>query len=215
MDIDVSKIEFLEATGDIGLHEHLCLIYENHEEQLGAIVPFFKTGLKRNEKCVYIADDNTAGDVIGALKQIDENLFCPAIGNNKFSVLSKNDAYLKGGYFSPEKMIGFLEENINQSLASGYTGLRATGEMTWMFGPEPGVERMMEYEAKLNDFLPIQKACAICQYNKNRFSPEMLLKVFQTHPKVIYKNKILINPLYLSQGKTQELMDRMAEVFAR
>lgn len=214
MDINLNKIDFIKSAEEINLHDHLCLIYENYEEQLGAIIPFVKVGLARNEKCAYIADDNTAEDVILALKEIDEDLFGASLTRGNLSVLTKNESYVKDGYFSPEKMISFLENNIHDAANAGFAGLRVTGEMTWIFGGDPGAERMMEYEAKLNDFLPIQNACAICQYNKNRFSDELLLQVFQTHPKVIYKNRIIENPLYLSKGVKEDLMARMATFLA-
>jgi hypothetical protein len=214
MDIDIKKIRFLESIDEIGPHDHLCLIYENHEEQMGAIAPFVKNGLKRNERCVYIADENSAEDVSEVLRAIDEDVFGLAMREGSFSVLSQQETYFKGGYFSPEKMIGLLDEGVNEAISSGFTGLRATGEMTWMFGGNPGSDKMMEYEMKLNDYLPTHNICAICQYNRNRFSDELLLQVFQSHPKVIYKNQIIKNPLYLSSGDTDVLIRKMRDVFA-
>lgn len=78
-----------------------------------------------------------------------------------------------------------------------------------MFAGDPGSERMMEYEMKLNDFLPTHKACAVCQYSRKRFSNEQLIAVFQTHPKVIYRNEIIVNPLYLSTEESGILEKKM------
>lgn len=50
----------------IGLHEHLCLIYETR----GAIatsVPFFRAGLQQDQRCRYIADYNTAETALAAI----------------------------------------------------------------------------------------------------------------------------------------------------
>lgn len=209
MDINLNKIDFIKSAEEIKLHDHLCLIYENHEEQLGAIIPFMKVGLARNEKSAYIADDNTAKDVIAVLKAIDANLFGTSLAKGSLSVLTKNESYVRNGSFVPEEMISFLGNNTENALKEGFTGLRVTGEMTWALGGDPGAERLIEYEGRLNDFFSTHEACGICQYNKNRFSEELLLKVFQTHPKVIYKNRIIKNPLYLSKGATEELMTRM------
>ena len=109
-------------------------------------------------------------------------------------------------------MIALLAETTDSALKSGFMGLRATGEMTWMFAGDPGSERMMEYEAMLNDFFPTHQASAVCQYNRDKFSNEQLISVFQTHPRVIYRNEIIVNPLYLSTGDSRSLEKRMLEI---
>src|ERR1700730_13211802 len=38
--------------------DHLCLFYTSRAEQLAVAVPFIESGLKRAERCVYIADEN-------------------------------------------------------------------------------------------------------------------------------------------------------------
>lgn len=59
--------DLASAMEKIGVHDHLCLIYETREEQFAAAIPFLRIGLERGEKCVYIVDDNTAAMVFDAL----------------------------------------------------------------------------------------------------------------------------------------------------
>jgi len=59
-DRENTRNDLVNALERIDVHDHLCLIYESLEEQLAAVIPFFKKGLKSNEQCVYIVDDNTA-----------------------------------------------------------------------------------------------------------------------------------------------------------
>jgi hypothetical protein len=83
-------------------------------------------------------------------------------------------------------MIALLREETDKALAEGYAALRVTGEMTWALAGEPGSERLVEYESKLNHFFPDSKCYAICQYDRRRFDAEMLLDILHTHPKVLY-----------------------------
>ena len=185
-----------KAIERLGVHNHLCLIYETREEQFAAVVPFMKIGLERGEKCVYIVDDNTAEAVISEMKRsgIDVQAM---IQSGKLAILSKQDAYLKPGYFDPDWMIGFLQHATDEAKAEGFSALRVTGEMTWMLGGDPGTERLLEYEAKLNYFLPQNDALAICQYNRSRFSPEVIKGVIATHPLVIYGGMACRNFYYV------------------
>jgi PAS domain S-box-containing protein len=108
-----------------------------------------------------------------------------SIGSGALKVITKRDSYLKDGYFDPDSMIKFLKEAIDSSKKAGFAALRVTGEMTWALGSDPGDERLIEYEAKLNYFIPKNDVLAICQYNRSRFPPEIIIDVIHTHPLVI------------------------------
>ncbi|EKD33577.1 MAG: hypothetical protein ACD_75C02649G0004 [uncultured bacterium] len=182
-------------TDDIGrlqVHDHLCLIYKTREEQFAAVVPFMRLGLERGEKCLYIADENTSAVVRAAMEAggIDT---AAALKSGALSVLSTRDAYLKDGYFDPDMMIRLLGEAIAAAKAEGFTALRATGEMTWALGNEIGVERLLEYESKLNSFFPENNIVAICQFNRHRFAPEVIREAILTHPMVIHGEKVCKN----------------------
>ncbi|MBI4315333.1 MAG: MEDS domain-containing protein [Chloroflexi bacterium] len=194
----------IDALQGLAVHDHLCLIYETQAEQFAAIAPFVRLGLERGERCIYIADDNTTQTVLEALQGggIDAD---EALRSGRLIIAGKRDAYLKQGYFDPDWMIGFLAESTRAAKAAGFSALRVTGEMTWQLGGDPstgsgqvpGVERLIEYEAKLNRFFPEHDALAICQYNCARFSPEIILDVIRTHPLVISGGMVCRNFYYV------------------
>ena len=68
MDQEVNN-ELSEALKKLSVHDHLCLIYKSRDEQFASAVPFMQMGLERNEKCIYIADDNTAAEVLAAMNK--------------------------------------------------------------------------------------------------------------------------------------------------
>ncbi len=193
---DRGSHDLVRAIGRLGVHDHLCLIYETQEEQFSAVIPFIKIGLERGEKCIYVVDDNTAAMVINAMRGAGMDVDT-AVESGKLAIISKQEAYLKQGYFDPDWMIGFLKRATDEAKAAGFAALRGTGEMTWNLGGDPGTERLMEYEAKLNYFLPENDALALCQYNRNRFSPEIIKGVIATHPLVIYGGVVCSNFYYV------------------
>ena len=69
--------------------------------------------------------------------------------------------------------------------------------MTWVLGGEAGTSKLMEYESKLNLFFPENDCLALCQYNRNRFSPEILADVIHTHPLVIAGGFVCKNFYYI------------------
>src|SRR3712207_6941690 len=42
---------------EIGPGDHVCLVYDDAVEQIAAVVPYIELGLKRHERCFYVADD--------------------------------------------------------------------------------------------------------------------------------------------------------------
>ena len=196
IDAKKSKSNLIDAIERLNTHDHLCLIYETKKEQFAAVFPFINSGLKRGEKCIYIVDDNIAQEVIGAMQKsgIDVD---SALKSGSLSIVNKQEVYLKQGYFDPAWMIQFLKEAVDSAKVEGFNALRVTGEMTWALGRDPGVEKLIEYEAKLNYIFPENDVIAICQYNSKRFSPEILLNVIRTHPIVICGDLVCKNFYYI------------------
>ncbi|HEX9023869.1 MAG TPA: MEDS domain-containing protein [Geobacteraceae bacterium] len=185
-----------DAIKRIRVHDHLCLIYKTREEQFAAVIPYIRIGLERGEKCLYVVDDNTAELVIDAMKGAGLDVKS-AVASGKLSILSKQEAYLEKGYFDPDWMVSFLKSATVEAKGTGFSALRITGEMTWVLGGDPGTERLMEYEAKLNCFFPENDALALCQYNLSRFSSEIIKGVIETHPLVICGGLVCGNLYYV------------------
>jgi PAS domain S-box-containing protein len=191
-----SVLALEQAVSRLALRDHLCLIYETQAEQFAAVIPFVRMGLERGEQCLYIADESTVDAVFDAMRAhgIDVDVH---IRSGALSVVTKREAYLKDGYFDPDGMIRLLTETVGSAKAAGFKGLRATGEMTWALGTERGVDRLIEYETKLNYFFPQNDAVAICQYNRGRFPAKTILDIIRTHPLVIYGGLICRNAYYV------------------
>jgi signal transduction histidine kinase len=186
----------LDVLVQIGLHDHICLIYESQGEQLAMPVPSIRMGLERGEKCIFIAPEKTLRDVNEALHAIGIDVD-EAMDSGRLAVASQEDTYLRNGHFEPDRMIRFLADSLEPAIASGFSSLRVVGEMTWALGGDLGTGQLIEYEAKLNHFVHDHPVAVTCQYDRNRFSPEVILNVIRTHPIVIYGNFVCSNPYYV------------------
>jgi PAS domain S-box-containing protein len=209
--VGVQESAYLEAIRCLAVHDHLCLIYETPEEQFGALVPFIRFGLERGERCVYIADQNTAEQVLDTLDAAGIDV-AAATDRDALSVVTKREAYLRDGYFDPERMIALLADSVETARGSGFRALRVTGEMTWALGGAAGSERLMEYESKLNHLFPAADIVAICQYNRRWFPAELIKQVIETHPLVIHGATVCRNPYYVPPEEFMGPRDPSREV---
>jgi PAS domain S-box-containing protein/putative nucleotidyltransferase with HDIG domain len=186
----------LRKLKDLQPGDHLCLIYETEEEHRAVLTPFLRQGLELVDKVIYIVDARTGETVLGYLRGdgVDADAY---VQRGQLVILEVDDAYMREGVFNPDGMIRLLRSETDKALAEGYSALRASGEMSWALKGLPGSERLIEYEAKLNAFLPGSQCLAICQYDRRRFTPDILMEVLATHPIAVIGVEVIDNIYYL------------------
>jgi signal transduction histidine kinase len=160
------------------------------------LTAFLCHGLELGEKVLYIVDIHTAQVILGYLQDhgLDADSY---LTSGQLSILSVKDVYIKNGVFDPDEVITLLRAEKERAVADGFPALRVTGEMGWALQGLPGSERLIEYEAKLNQFFPSSKCLAICQYERRRFGPGLLLDVLTTHPVAIIGTQVYENFYYI------------------
>ena len=176
--------------------DHLCIIYDTEEEHRAVLTSFLRKGLENGEKVMYVVDARTSEVILNYLRS-DGVRVEPYLDNGQLSILTRDEAYLRDGIFNPDGMIGLLRVETGRALTEGYSALRVTGEMTWALRGLPGSERLIEYEMKLNEFFHGSECLAICQYDRRRFEPEILINVLRTHPIAVVGTNIYDNFYYI------------------
>lgn len=171
--------------------DHAALFYRTPAEQFAVIVPFIAIGLKRGERCLYIADDNSTIKVIEELEKGGVDVK-GAQKSGALTVSTKHDTYLRHGIFEPEKMTNDLCHEVQESIRLGYTAFRAAGEMTWALSLPYALSQLSDYETKLHARFPRQFA-GLCQYNERGFSERTIADMIHIHPVVIARGKLLQN----------------------
>ncbi|HVJ92221.1 MAG TPA: MEDS domain-containing protein [Labilithrix sp.] len=202
--------------------DHYCGIYRTDEERHALMIDFVREGLLRNEKILHIVDLHTAAKLKSVLAKA-ELVIEPLLDTGQLVILTGKDSYVRNGQFEPESMIDLLGTETDEALSEGYTGLRAIGEMTWALAGEPGAERLIEYESRLNDFFPGRKCFALCQYDRRRFDAEILLDVLCAHPNVLYgcdafdNSRLYYVPpqTFLGGDRQRAMLDRWLENLSR
>jgi hypothetical protein len=115
-----------------------------------------------------------------------------------FTISRAVDVYCSDSQFVPENTLQKLRQMHENSLSEAYSGTRLTGEMTWALREGiQGTERLMEYEALVNNVLLEYPLTAICQYDARRFDGATLFDVLNVHPMMIIRGQVVRNPYYL------------------
>src|SRR5258708_27279046 len=111
---------------DLKHGDHVCLIYETTAEQLAAIVPFVKTGLARNERCIVIADHTPAAEAVQALGAAGVDV-AQECRRGALQILNSRDVYRSPVELDPLALLDFVRRAENEALSAGFAGLRPSG----------------------------------------------------------------------------------------
>jgi signal transduction histidine kinase len=188
--------EFEQRLWKLEPGDHLCSLYASEEEHRDLLAPFIRHGLERREKVLYIADGHTAGQILEYLRTdgVETN---PFLKQGQLGFINSDASFTPAGAFEPEGVIALLRSETERAVAEGYKALRVTGEMSWVLKGLPGSKRIIEYEASLNTFIPESQCLALCQYDRRKFDPAVLLEVLATHPLAVIGNEVYENFYYM------------------
>ncbi len=188
---NLTDIGFTQGTFPAGTH--MCLIYSDESERRKTIGKFLESGLLAGEKVAYFADTLTPAEVRAWLQEM--GIALPE--SDGFAITAAEKTYCASGEFVPAAMLQTLREFYRQAKLEGYPNARVSGEMSWALRDIPGTNRLMEYEALVNDVLVTHPVTAICQYDASRFSGATILNVLKVHPMMVVRGQIVQNPYYM------------------
>lgn len=175
--------------------DHLCSLYDREEEHRELVTSFLRLGLARNEKIFYLTDLHTSDAILDYLRSSGLQVGS-YLARGQLNILSASDVYINDGAFDPGRMIALIQHEIQHALTEGYAGLRCSGEMDWSLGNFPGSERLIEYEVWLDRFLRASKCLTLCQYHRQRFAPDLLLKAMAAHSVIAVGAEVYENVYY-------------------
>lgn len=183
----------MEQTMEIEPGDHVVALYSEEQEIVDYVSAYIQSALAQKARCLYITGDMATTEVlqhIPGLSELEEQ--------GDLVIVGHTEAYTQDGVFSPDSLIESIKERVEDALRDGYRFLAITGELSWMVDYGDAESLIAEYEWKLNESVfnnyPIS---ALCRYNINRFSDEMIRSIIQLHPIILWKHKIHENPYYI------------------
>jgi DNA-binding CsgD family transcriptional regulator/signal transduction histidine kinase len=184
------------AGGTLGRRCHVCAFFNSTEEEHRVLRSFFKDGFDQGQKAFHVVDPELREDHLKRLAGAGINVQ-QGLRSGQLEVLPWKDAYLREERFDQDAMLLLIEEAIKASVATGYPLTRILGHMEWALLDKPGVEDLLEYEARLNYVLPKYDHLAICSYDVSKFPASLLLEIMRTHPVVIIGGAMQENPFFV------------------
>lgn len=180
--------------------DHVCGFYFGEDERDALLVPYLSAGLRDGDTCLGIVDSIAPDEVLGKLGAVLDVAGC--VASRQLRLWRSDETYLRGGVFSPARMVEFWEEQVGTATGeAAYGFVRVVGEMSWLSRVEPDREQVVGYETWAQGFAPHYPQALLCLYDLSRLGSGILMDLLKTHPKLLLGGLVLENPHHLSSDE--------------
>jgi len=170
---------------------HACAFFMSRDEEYATLLPLIQEGVAHGQGAVHIIDAQRRADHLQRLKQ--GGLDVDGLeASQRLEIRSWHEIYLMHDRFDPEQTLG----QWGQVLAARPGGVHVVADMSWALRHVPGVDALVEYEARFNQLRTRYSDTVICTYDSARFSAATMLDILRAHPVVILGGVPQDNGLY-------------------
>jgi sugar-specific transcriptional regulator TrmB len=168
--------------------DHVILIYESIEAKKNTLFSYIDRGLRDGKVGVYICSEETPDEIRKAM--VDFGIDVKSYEEkDALRILSYTEFYIRDGTFDLDFVTDTWHKWYNDAIDKGFTGMRATGEMS-CFIKHGLVDELIEYEHALHTVLEIPMT-AICAYNAETLTNvnnpiDVYSELVKAHGKVLF-----------------------------
>jgi hypothetical protein len=184
------------AGSQLGAERHVCAFFRNADEEYQVLLPFIKDGFDTGDRAFHIVDPKRRNEHLRRLTSAGIDV-AVAERKGQLKLYDWHDTYFRHGRFDQHAMLALIEAELQDGARQGFRLSRSIGHMEWALEDRPGVQDVVEYEARLNYILPRYKDPVICVYDLARFGGAIVVDMLRTHPMVIIGGILQENPFFV------------------
>jgi hypothetical protein len=198
------------AGSRLGERRHVCAFFNNDEEAYRVLLPFIKEGFECNHKAVHVIDPGQVANHRRRLLEAGIDL-ASAEKQGQLELRINTEAYLHAGKFDPDRMLATFEALASGNSRGHFPLSRVVCHMDWAAAADPCIDRLIEFESRVNDVWQRHEDAVICTYNLAKFSGDTVIDIMRTHPMVIIGGLLQENPFYVPPERfLREFRERRA-----
>lgn len=178
----------------LGSRRHVCLLYSTAELEFAGLLRFVREGLAERDAILHIVSPADRAARIARLA--DNGVPCEeATADGRLTFRDWSDTYLADRPFSPEAMCARLRAALRSTHRTGFSRIRAWGDMRWI-GEHPGdAAELLRYERlACNVASEFPDDILVCAYEVTSLAPKLLSDVTAIHPVVVFDHRMYENP---------------------
>ncbi|HWF01029.1 MAG TPA: MEDS domain-containing protein [Caulobacteraceae bacterium] len=177
----------IEPLGEMPWGVHFCLFYEEAEDLLDVLVPYFAAGALNNERCVWgVSDPIDVETAIAALRPAIPDLD-RRLAEHDIEILPDRELLFLGGRFDMKRVAQDWDARLAEARAKGFDGLRLGGVTFWVGTTD--WEDFYKYECDLERTVTGRRLLVLCAYPAKRARAVDILDVARAHQFTLARRK--------------------------
>ena len=183
----VNRDSGIDVIGMIPWGTHFCVFYNTKEDLAEVLVPYFEAGLRNNEYCMWVTSDHLNTDEVKARMARTMPDFNEFLQSGQIEIIPYTEWYVTNGVFNSERVLNGWVERLQKAKAMGFSGLRLTGDTSWL--EKADWKNFQGYEQEINDTIGNYDMIALCTYSLDKYDASDVLDVASTHQFVLCKRE--------------------------
>ncbi len=171
--------------GDVSWGTHFCQFYQEKQDLIDTLVPYFKAGLENNEFCMWVTSEPLRAEEASAALAAEVRGLENYIRQGQLEILDYREWYTAGGEFQSDRVLQGWVDRLEAALARGFEGLRLTGNTFWL--EKSDWQNFTEYEARVDGVIGQYQMLAMCTYSLARCGAIEIMDVVSNHAFALIK----------------------------
>jgi MEDS: MEthanogen/methylotroph, DcmR Sensory domain len=180
----------------LGENRHVCAFFNSLDEQHRVLHSFIKEGFDQGDKSFHLVDPERREEHLRRLEQAGIDVE-KALVSGQLEVQPWEEGPLRGERFDQQTWLAAFEQVLRSGPEAGYAQTRFLAHMEWALVDLPGVDDLIEFEARINHVCPKYDDTVICTYDLSKFGASTVVYALRTHPVVIIGGLMQENPFYV------------------
>ncbi|RXA20575.1 PAS domain S-box protein [Methanosarcina sp. MSH10X1] len=172
-----SRISGIDIIGNVPRRTHFCQFYQSKEDLVDILIPYFKVGLENKEFCLWVLsgqlDEKGAKEILEAGVP-DVNAY---FESGQIEIIPYTCWHVEEDALDSWIILNHLIEKTSKALASGYNGLRYSGD------------DLSFHEKILDSVIDKCPVTALCTYPIDKCTAVEILDIVSSHQLALMKKE--------------------------
>jgi hypothetical protein len=175
---------------------HVCAFFNGADDEYRVLLPFIKDGFACGHKAVHVVSPDQRPEHLQRLATagIDTTV---AQQSGQLELRINTEVYLRDGGFDQDRMLEVFERLASGNAPGGFPLSRIVCHMEWAAESGSHVDRLVEFESRVNDVWARHDDAVICVYDLRKFGGATVIDMMRTHPMIVIGGILQENPFYV------------------
>src|SRR5258707_2290 len=185
---------------------HICTFFRTSTERYRVLMPFILEGMEQGDRAFHIVNPSLRTEHAQRITEAGIDTERAEV-EGQLKIIGWDDAPLRGGSFNQSAMLSLLPVLLNDGRTLGFPITRLISDMAWVLKDLGALDRLLEFECRVNLALPKAMDIVICAYDLDKFGASIVIDALRTHPIVLIGGIVQRNPFYVPPEELLKELD--------